>query len=78
MNRLLARVPGVGKLIASVITASTPDPSVFRPGRDFAAWLGLTPRQNSSGGKQTLAGITKTGKPLHQKTACSLRNFAAA
>ncbi len=52
MNRLLARVPGVGKLIASVVTASTPDPSVFRSGRDFAAWLGLTPRQNSSGGKQ--------------------------
>jgi transposase len=49
MNRLLARVPGVGKL-TSVITASTPDPSGFRSGRDFAAWLGLTPRQNSSGG----------------------------
>jgi len=61
MNRLLARVPGVGKLIASVITASTPDPSVFRSGRDFAAWLGLTPRQNSSGGKQTLGGISKQG-----------------
>jgi transposase len=37
MNRLLAGVPGVGKLIASVITVSTPDPSVFRSGRDFAA-----------------------------------------
>jgi transposase len=61
MNRLLARVPGVGKLIASVITASTPDPSGFRSGRDFAAWLGLTPRQNSSGGKQTLGGISKQG-----------------
>ena len=46
VNRLLARVPGVGKLIASVITASTPDPSMFTSGRDFAAWLGLTPRQN--------------------------------
>jgi hypothetical protein len=34
---------------------------VFRSGRDFAAWLGLTPRQNSSGGKQTLGGITKKG-----------------
>jgi transposase len=61
MNRLLARAPGVGKLIASVITASTPDPSGFRSGRDFAAWLGLTPRQNSSGGKQTLGGISKQG-----------------
>src|ERR1700731_1141623 len=67
MNRLLARVPGVGKLIASVITASTPDPSVFRSGRDFAAWLGLTPRQNSSGGKQTLGDITKKGNRYIRK-----------
>lgn len=67
MNRLLARVPGVGKLIASVITASTPDPSVFRSGRDCAAWLGLTPRQNSSGGKQTLGGITKQGNRYIRK-----------
>jgi len=59
MNRLLARVPGVGKLIASVITASTPDPSVFRSGRDFAAWLGLVPRQHSTGGKQVLGSISK-------------------
>ena len=66
MNRLLARVPGVGKLIASVITASTPDPSVFRSGRDFAAWLGLTPRQNSSGGKQTLGGISKGNRYIRK------------
>ena len=55
------------QLIASVITASTPDPSVFRSGRDFAAWLGLTPRQNSSGGKQTLGGITKQGNRYIRK-----------
>jgi transposase len=67
MSRLLDKVPGVGKLIASVITASTPDPSVFRSGRDFAAWLGLTPRQNSSGGKQTLGGITKQGNRYIRK-----------
>ena len=58
---LLDGVPGVGKLIASVIAATLPDPSVFKSGRDFAAWFGLTPRQNSSGGKQTLGGITKQG-----------------
>jgi hypothetical protein len=57
MVRLLDKVPGIGKLIASVIAASVPDPSAFKSGRDFAAWLGLTPRQNSSGGKQTLGGI---------------------
>jgi transposase len=61
--------------VASVITASTPDPSAFRSGRDFAAWLGLTPRQNSSGGKQTLGGITKQGnryiRKLHVLSATS-------
>jgi transposase len=65
MNRLLARVPGVGKL-TSVITASTPDPSGFRSGRDFAAWLGLTPRQNSSDGKQTLGGISKGNRYIRK------------
>ncbi len=59
--RLLIEVPGIGKLIASAIVTSVPDPGVFRSARDFAAWLGLTPRQNSSGGKQTLGAITKKG-----------------
>jgi transposase len=66
-SRLLEKVPGVGKIIASAITASAPDPSVFKSGRDFAAWLGLTPRQNSSGGKQTLGGITKQGNRYIRK-----------
>ena len=48
-------------------SASVPDPSVFKSGRDFAAWLGLTPRQNSSGGKQTLGGITKQGNRYIRK-----------
>ena len=68
MTRLLYKVPGIGKIIASVIAASVPDPSVFKSGRDFAAWLGLTPRQNSSGGKQALGAI-QAGKPIHQETA---------
>ena len=67
MTRLLDKVPGVGKLIASVITASVPDPNVFKSGRDFAAWLGLTPRQNSTGGKQTLGAITKRGNKYIRK-----------
>ena len=67
MSRLLDKVPGVGKIIASVITASVPDPSVFKSGRDFAAWLGLTPRENSSGGKQTLGAITKKGNRYIRK-----------
>ncbi len=67
MSWLLDKVPGIGKLIASVITASVPDPSVFKSGRDFAAWLGLTPRQNSSGGKQTLGAITRAGNRYIRK-----------
>jgi len=60
-SRLLDRVPGVGPLTASAIAASVPEPGVFKSGRDFAAWLGLTPRQNSSGGKAKLGAVTKQG-----------------
>jgi transposase len=59
--RLLAGIPGIGKLAASAIVASVPDPKVFKSGRDFSAWLGSTPRQNSSGGKEKLGSITKQG-----------------
>src|SRR6202045_3026706 len=51
MTRLLCKVPGLGKIIAWASAASVSGPSVFKSGRDFTAWLGLTPRQNSSGGK---------------------------
>ena len=67
LTRLLDKVAGIGKLIASVIVASVPDPGVFKSGRDFAAWLGLTPKQNASGGKQTLGGITKRGNRYIRK-----------
>ena len=66
-GQLLDRVPGVGPLIASVIATSVPDPRVFKSGRDFAAWLGLTPRQNSSGGKAKLGAITKQGNRYIRK-----------
>ena len=46
---------------ASDIAATVPDASIFRSGRRFAAWLGLTPRPHSSGGKERLGGITKRG-----------------
>ena len=61
LSRLVAGVPGVGALVASAITASVPNPSVFKSGRDFAAWLGLTPRQDTTGGKVKLGSITKQG-----------------
>lgn len=67
MSQLIEKVPGVGEIIASVIAASVPDPGFFKSGRDFAAWLGLTPRQNSSGGKPVLGAITKQGNRTIRK-----------
>jgi transposase len=61
VSRLAASVPGVGALAASAILASAPDPHAFKSGRDFAAWLGATPKQNSTGGKEKLGSITKAG-----------------
>ena len=66
-SRLLTQVPGVGPLISSAMTASYPDPSVFKSGRDFSASLGLTPSQHSSGGKQKLGSITKKGNRYLRK-----------
>ena len=61
LGRRLMEIPGVGPLLASAIAASVPDPAIFRSGRDLAAWIGLVPRQNSSGGKERLGSITKAG-----------------
>jgi transposase len=60
-SRRLATIPGIGPITASAIAASAPDPSLFRSGRQFAAWLGLTPRAHSSGGKERQVGISKMG-----------------
>ena len=60
-SRRLATIPGIGPITASAMAASAPDPSLFRSGRQFAAWLGLTPRAHSSGGKERQAGISKMG-----------------
>jgi transposase len=57
----LMEVPGVGPVLASAIVATVPDPAAFKSGRNLAAWIGLVPRQNSSGGKEKLGGITKQG-----------------
>jgi transposase len=54
-------IPGVAEITASAVLAQAPDMTIFRSGRDFAAWLGLTPLQRSSGGKQASGGISKRG-----------------
>ena len=60
--RRLMTIPGIGPLIATAIATLAPPPEAFRKGRDFAAWLGLTPRQHSTGGKQRLGATTKMGE----------------
>jgi len=61
VGRRLMEVPGVGPVLASALVATVPDASAFKSGRNLAAWIGLVPRQNSSGGKERLGGITKQG-----------------
>jgi len=59
--RRLATIPGVGPITASALAATITDPTLFRSGRHLAAWLGLVPRQNSTGGKTQLGRISKMG-----------------
>jgi transposase len=61
VSQRLETIPGVGVLTATALAASVSDPHVFKNGRQFAAFLGLVPRQNSSGGKDRLGRITKMG-----------------
>jgi len=60
-SKRLESVPGIGIIGASAIAATVTDPNAFRSGRDFAAWIGLVPRQDSTGGKQKLGPISKQG-----------------
>ena len=60
-SQRLETIPGVGLITATALAASVPDPTVFKSGRQFAAYLGLVPRQNSSGGKDRLGHISKMG-----------------
>jgi transposase len=61
VSRRLDDIPGVGPLIATALVASVPDPHAFKSGRDLAAWIGLVPRQNATGGKERLGRISKAG-----------------
>jgi len=60
-SQRLQTIPGVGLITATALAVSVPDASVFKSGRQFAAYLGLVPRQNSSGGKDRLGHISKMG-----------------
>ena len=60
-SKRLDDLPGVGPALATALVASVADPRAFRSGRDFSAWIGLVPKQNSSGGREKLGSISKRG-----------------
>jgi transposase len=60
-SRRLAKIPGVGPVGAALLKMKTPDPTQFQSGRQFAAWIGLTPKDHSTAGKVRLGGITRAG-----------------
>jgi len=60
-SRRLDEIPGVGPVLATALVGSVADPKAFRSGRDFSAWIGLVPKQHSSGGKDKLGSISKQG-----------------
>ena len=70
-SRRLDDLPGVGPALATALVASVPDPKAFRSGRDFSAWIGLVPKQNSSGSRQRLGNITKQGDRYLRSLFCT-------
>ena len=60
-SQQLDQIPGIGPALATALVASVPDPKAFRSGRNFSAWIGLVPKQYSSGGKDRLGSISKQG-----------------
>jgi len=67
-SQRVAQIPGVGPIGASMLMMKTPDPHSFKSGRDFAAWMGLTPKDHSTAGKTRLGKITRAGDELLRST----------
>src|ERR1019366_5683859 len=65
--RRLRQIPGIGPLIATAIVAAIGNGAAFHKGREFAAWMGLVPKQHSTGGKSKLLGISKRGNEYLRK-----------
>jgi transposase len=61
LSQRLATIPGIGPITATALVMKVPDPAVFRSARHFAAWLGLTPKDHSTAGRQRLSGVTRAG-----------------
>src|ERR1700694_3833264 len=60
-SRRLSKIPGVRPISAVLLTMKTPEPELFRSGRQFAAWIGLSPKDHSTAGKVRLRGVTRAG-----------------
>ena len=79
-SKRLESIPGIGLMGATAIAATVADPNVFRSGRDFAAWIGLVPREDSTGGKQKLGPISKRGDRYLRRIlvvgACAVLRYA--
>jgi transposase len=79
-SQRLETIPGIGVIAATAIAATVPDPKVFGSGRDFAAWIGLVPREDSTGGKQKLGPISKRGYRYLRRIlvvgACAVLRYA--
>jgi transposase len=79
-SKRLKSIPGIGLIGATAIAATVPDPKVFGSGRDFAAWIGLVPREDSTGGKQKLGPISKRGDRYLRRIlvvgACAVLRYA--
>jgi len=79
-SQRLESIPGIGVIGATAIAATVPDPKVFRSGRDFAAWIGIVPREDSTGGKQKLGPISKQGDRYLRRIlvvgACAVLRYA--
>ena len=74
-SRRLDAIPGIGPALATALVASVADAKAFRSGRNFSAWIGLVPKQHSSGGKDKLGSISKQGdrlsaQPVHRRRTC--------
>ena len=72
-SKRLDDIPGVGPALATALVASVADPKAFRSGRDFSAWIGLVPKQRSSGGKDKLGSYQQTGRSLSAQPVHSWR-----
>jgi transposase len=71
-SRRLAKIPGIGPVGAALLKMKTPDPALFQSGRQFAAWIGLTPKDHSTAGKVRLGVITRAGMRDYAVWACKI------